>query len=126
MLAVTVFIVASVMGGLAPAEGVLILARVLQGGAAGILQPLAMQVIFQVFPPERRGSAMGIYGIGVVLAPALGPTLGGIMVDNFSWRYVFFMAVPFCACSGCSSPPSSCRGGRPRDRRATSTGSVSG
>ena len=96
MLAVVVFIVASVMGGLAPAEGVLILARVLQGGAAGILQPLAMQVIFQVFPPEKRGSAMGIYGIGVVLAPALGPTLGGIMVDNFSWRYVFFMAVPFC------------------------------
>jgi EmrB/QacA subfamily drug resistance transporter len=96
MLAVTVFIVASMMGGLAPAEGVLILARVLQGAAAGILQPLAMQVIFQVFPPEKRGSAMGIYGIGVVLAPALGPTLGGIMVDNFSWRYVFFMAVPFC------------------------------
>src|SRR3546814_135110 len=96
MLAVTVFIVASVIGGLAPAEGVLILARVLQGGAAGILQPLAMQVIFQVFPPEKRGSAMGIYGIGVVLAPALGPTLGGIMVDSFSWRYVFFMSVPFC------------------------------
>ncbi len=96
MLAVTVFIAASVMGGLAPAEGVLILARVLQGGAAGILQPLAMQVIFQVFPPEKRGSAMGIYGIGVVLAPALGPTLGGIMVDSFSWRYVFFLAVPFC------------------------------
>ena len=96
MLAVTVFIIASIMGGLAPAEGVLILARVLQGGAAGILQPLAMQTIFQVFPPEKRGSAMGIYGIGVVLAPAIGPTLGGIMVDSFSWRYVFFMAVPFC------------------------------
>ncbi len=96
MLAVTVFIIASIMGGLAPAEGVLILARVLQGGAAGILQPLAMQTIFLVFPPEKRGSAMGIYGIGVVLAPAIGPTLGGIMVDSFSWRYVFFIAVPFC------------------------------
>lgn len=93
--AVSLFVVASVMGGLAPAEGILVLARVLQGGAAGILQPLAMQVIFQVFPAERRGSAMGIYGIGVVLAPALGPTLGGIMVDSFNWRYVFFMAVPF-------------------------------
>ena len=97
MFAVGVFIAASVMGGLAPAEGILILARVLQGAAAGILQPLAMQTIFQVFPPEKRGSAMGIYGIGVVLAPAIGPTLGGIMVDSFSWRYVFFMAVPFCA-----------------------------
>ena len=97
MLAVTLFIVGSIMGGLAPAEGVLILARVLQGGAAGILQPLAMQTIFQVFPPEKRGSAMGIYGIGVVVAPAIGPTLGGIMIDSFSWRYVFFLAVPFCA-----------------------------
>lgn len=96
LLAVTVFILASVMGGLAPSQGVLILARVLQGAAAGILQPLAMQTIFQVFPPEKRGSAMGIYGIGVVLAPALGPTLGGIMVDSFNWRYVFFLAVPFC------------------------------
>jgi len=96
MLAVAVFVAASVMGGLAPTEGVLILARILQGAAAGILQPLAMLTIFQVFPPERRGSAMGIYGIGVVLAPALGPTIGGLMVDNFSWRYVFFMAVPFC------------------------------
>jgi EmrB/QacA subfamily drug resistance transporter len=97
LVAVAVFMGASVLGGLAPAEGVLILARMLQGAAAGILQPLTMQVIFQVFPPQRRGSAMGIYGIGVVLAPALGPTLGGIMVDNFSWRYVFFLAVPFCA-----------------------------
>lgn len=96
LLALAVFVAASIMGGLAPAEGGLILARVLQGGAAGILQPLAMQTIFQVFPPEKRGSAMGIYGIGVVLAPALGPTLGGIMVDSFSWRFVFFMPVPFC------------------------------
>lgn len=91
------FIAASVMGGLAPAEPVLVLARVLQGAAAGILQPLAMVVIFQVFPPAQRGSAMGIYGIGVVLAPALGPTIGGLMVDSLSWRYVFFLVVPFCA-----------------------------
>lgn len=91
------FIAASVMGGLAPSEPVLVLARVLQGAAAGVLQPLAMVVIFQVFPPAQRGSAMGIYGIGVVLAPALGPTIGGIMVDNLSWRYVFFLSVPFCA-----------------------------
>jgi EmrB/QacA subfamily drug resistance transporter len=94
MLAVTVFIVASIMGGLAPAEGVLIMARVLQGGAAGIVQPLAMQVIFQVFPPEKRGSAMGIYGIGVVLAPAIGPTLGGWLTDSYDWRWVFYMGLP--------------------------------
>lgn len=93
---IAVFIAASAMGGLAPSEPVLILARVLQGGAAGVLQPLAMVTIFQVFPPERRGSAMGIYGIGVVLAPALGPTIGGLMVDSFNWRFVFFLVLPSC------------------------------
>ncbi len=96
VLAVSVFVVASLMGGLAPGEDTLIVARVFQGGAAGVLQPLSMQVIYQVFPPERRGSAMGIYGIGVVLAPALGPTLGGLMVDGYSWRYVFFASMPIC------------------------------
>ena len=94
--AVLVFVAASFLGGLARSEAMLIVARVFQGGAAGILQPLSMQVIFLVFPPERRGSAMGIYGIGVVLAPALGPTLGGLVIDHFNWRYVFFMALPFC------------------------------
>jgi len=92
-----VFIAASLLGGVAPNDSLLVLARILQGGASGILQPLAMQVVYQVFPPEKRGMAMGIYGFGVVLAPAVGPALGGMMVDNFSWRYVFFLAVPFCA-----------------------------
>ena len=94
--AVAVFVIGSMMGGLAPNEPVLVLGRVLQGAAAGLFQPLAMQVIFQVFPASRRGQAMGIYGVGVVLAPALGPTLGGMAVDLASWRYVFFMAVPVC------------------------------
>jgi len=91
------FAIASVLGGIAPNEGVLVISRVLQGAAAGVLQPLAMQIVFEVFPSDRRGTAMGIFGIGVVLAPALGPALGGLMVDTFSWRYVFFLAVPFCA-----------------------------
>src|SRR5690606_28627648 len=95
--AVALFIAGSVMGGLAPTEPILVLGRVLQGAAAGLLHPLAMQVIFQVFPADRRGQAMGVYGVGVVLAPALGPTLGGMVVDVASWRYVFFMAVPVCA-----------------------------
>lgn len=97
LTAIFVFMVASIIGGLAPNESVVILARLFQGAAAGVLQPLTMQVIFQVFPPDRRGSAMGIYGIGVVLAPALGPTIGGLIVDNFNWRYVFLLPVPFCA-----------------------------
>lgn len=93
--AIVMFVVGSIISGSAPNEGVLILGRVLQGAAAGMVQPLGMQIIFQVFPAERRGSAMGLYAVGVVLAPALGPTLGGVIVDNFGWRAVFFMGVPF-------------------------------
>ena len=55
-----------------------------------------MLVMFGVFPPEKRGQTMEIYVSGVVLAPALGPTIGGLLVDNLSWRYVFFMTLPFC------------------------------
>ena len=88
------FSVASVVGGLAPNENVLTLARVAQGIAAGILQPLAMIMIFRVFPSNERGRAMGIYGIGVVLAPALGPTLGGWLTDSYDWRWVFYMGLP--------------------------------
>src|SRR5919106_5345960 len=84
----------SVLGGLAPDENVLILARVIQGAAAAIVQPLAMIMVFQVFPPERRGAAMGIFGIGIVLAPALGPWVGGLLMDSFNWRYVFYLGVP--------------------------------
>lgn len=79
----------------APNEGVLIVGRVLQGAAAGMVQPLGMQIIFQVFPADRRGSAMGLYAVGVVMAPALGPTVGGVIVDGFGWRAVFFLGVPF-------------------------------
>ncbi len=92
--AVAMFILGSLIAGSAPNEGVLIAGRVLQGGAAGMLQPLGMQIIFQVFPPEKRGSAMGISAIGVVLAPALGPTIGGLIVDGFGWRAVFFLGIP--------------------------------
>lgn len=97
MGALALFTAGSVLGGLAPDENVLILARVIQGAAAGIVQPLAMIIIFQVFPPEKRGAAMGIFGIGVVLAPALGPWVGGLLMDSFNWRYVFYLGIPFAA-----------------------------
>ena len=80
----------------APNEDVLIFARVLQGFSAGVAQPLVMAMIFSVFPAERRGMAMGVFGLGVVFAPAIGPTLGGLMIEYFSWRYVFFISLPFC------------------------------
>lgn len=94
--ALTVFSFGAVLGGTAPNEDVLIFARVMQGFSAGVAQPLVMATIFSAFPPERRGSAMGIFGLGVVFAPAIGPTLGGLMIEFFSWRYVFFISLPFC------------------------------
>ncbi len=93
--AMGVFMIGSVVGGLAPNETVLTLARVVQGAAAGIVQPLAMIMLFKVFPPDKRGAAMGIYGVGIVLAPALGPWVGGVLMDAFDWRSVFYLGLPF-------------------------------
>lgn len=74
----------------------LALGRTLQGVAAGVIQPVSMVVLALVFPPERRGFAMGIYSMGVVLAPTLGPAIGGITIDALSWRYIFFLPLPMC------------------------------
>jgi EmrB/QacA subfamily drug resistance transporter len=90
------FSVGALLGGMAPTEDSLIFARVLQGFSAGVSQPLVMATIFTVFPADRRGMAMGVFGLGVVFAPAIGPTLGGLMIEYFSWRYVFFISLPFC------------------------------
>lgn len=94
--AMAIFIIASVLGALSPSEDLVIVSRVAQGAMAGIIQPLAMTVIFRVFPPHQRGLGMGIYGLGVVLGPAVGPAIGGVLVDWFSWRAVFYMPIPTC------------------------------
>lgn len=94
--ALGIFIAGCLLGAFSHSGAEVILARVMQGFAAGMIQPLAMVIVSQVFPIEQRGSAMGIYGMGVVLAPALGPTMGGIMVDQYSWRDVFLVVVPLC------------------------------
>ncbi len=90
-----VFVAALLLAGTSPNEIVLIGARVIQGLIAGILQSLTMFTLFSVFPPEKRGLAMGFFSINVILGPAIGPTLGGILIEHFNWRYVFYMAVPF-------------------------------
>lgn len=95
--ALAAFALGSILGGLAPNAGILTLARVIQGAAAGVVQPLSMILLFQVFPADRRGSAMGIFGIGVVFAPAVGPWIGGLLIDAFDWRYVFYLGLPFAA-----------------------------
>jgi DHA2 family multidrug resistance protein len=89
-----IFTIASGLCGLATSLGMLILARILQGAGGGALQPIAQAVLLESFPPEKRGSAMSVYAIGVVVAPILGPTLGGWLTDNYSWRWVFYINLP--------------------------------
>ncbi|MDP6343517.1 MAG: DHA2 family efflux MFS transporter permease subunit, partial [Alphaproteobacteria bacterium] len=92
--AMLVFTFGAILGGLSPNVDVMILARILQGSGAGLVQPLSMVLMFQVFPMEQRGKAMGLFGVGVIVAPAVGPTLGGVLLDAYSWPYVFFMSAP--------------------------------
>ena len=95
-LTLIVFIIGAFLSAGAGTIDMLILGRVLQGVGAGIVMPMTMVTIFTVFPRDRRGMAMGFYGAGVVLAPALGPAFGGFVIDTFSWRYIFLLPVPFC------------------------------
>jgi EmrB/QacA subfamily drug resistance transporter len=96
VVALTIFIGALAVAGLSPNDSVLIAARIVQGAIAGMLQPFAMYTIFRVFPPDQRGMAMGFFGLSVLLGPALGPSLGGIVIEQFNWRYIFYIAVPVC------------------------------
>src|SRR5215470_16850125 len=89
-----IFPIASGLCGLATSLGMLIVARILQGVGGGALQPIAQAVLLESFPAEKRGSAMSVYAIGVVVAPILGPTLGGWLTDNYSWRWAFYINIP--------------------------------
>jgi drug resistance transporter, EmrB/QacA subfamily len=91
---IVIFTIASVFCGLARSLGFLILARIVQGAGGGALQPVSQAVMLETFPPEKRGAAMSVYAMGVVVAPILGPTLGGWLTDNYSWRWVFYINVP--------------------------------
>ncbi len=91
---VAIFTVASFWCGAAPSLGMLLLARVVQGAGGGALQPLSQAILLESFPPKKRGQAMALFGFGVVVAPVLGPTLGGWLTDSFSWRYAFYINIP--------------------------------
>jgi MFS transporter, DHA2 family, multidrug resistance protein len=94
MSCVALFTVSSFLCGLAPNLATLILCRVLQGAGGGGLQPSEQAILADTFPPAKRGMAFAVYGIAVVTAPAIGPTLGGWITDNFTWRWIFFINIP--------------------------------
>jgi EmrB/QacA subfamily drug resistance transporter len=96
LLAMSVFAGASVLCFMAPSLEVMILGRIVQGLAGGLLQPLVMMVLFQVFPLEKRGLAMAMFSMGVTVALGLGPSVGGIVIDLFNWRAIFLISIPAC------------------------------
>ena len=94
MACLGVFTVSSFLCGIAPSLGVLLLCRVLQGAGGGGLQPMAQAILADTFPPEKRGLAFALYGITAIMAPTIGPTLGGWITFNYSWRWIFFINIP--------------------------------
>ncbi|HSC64137.1 MAG TPA: DHA2 family efflux MFS transporter permease subunit, partial [Caldimonas sp.] len=94
--AVIVLMAGGIGGGVSSWFDLVLAARVAEGLAAGVLQPIPAIVILHAFGPGERGKALGIFGFGVVLAPALGPSIGGILVEAFGWRSIFFVVTPFC------------------------------
>jgi MFS transporter, DHA2 family, multidrug resistance protein len=91
---VIIFTVASFFCGAAPSLTFILIARIVQGAGGGALQPLSQSILLESFPPRKRGVAMAIFGFGVVIAPILGPTLGGWLTDTYSWRYAFYINIP--------------------------------
>jgi len=94
IVCIAIFTLSSAVCGAAGSLGMLIVARIAQGAGGGALQPIAQAVLMESFPPEKRGSAMAVFGLGVVVAPIIGPTLGGWITDNYSWRWIFYINIP--------------------------------
>ena len=94
ILCIALFTLASALCGMAPTLGSLILARIIQGIGGGAMLPISQAVLLESFPPHKRGVAMATFAMGVVVAPILGPTLGGWITDNYSWRWIFYINVP--------------------------------
>ena len=91
---IVIFTVSSFMCGAASSLGMILVARAVQGAGGGALQPMSQAILLETFPQEKRGQAMALFGLGVVVAPILGPTLGGYLTDAYSWRWAFYINIP--------------------------------
>jgi DHA2 family multidrug resistance protein len=94
VVCILIFTASSFMCGAATSLGMILAARAVQGAGGGALQPLSQAILLESFPPQRRGVAMAVFGLGVVVAPVLGPTLGGWLTDQYSWRWAFYINLP--------------------------------
>jgi len=94
MLCIVIFTLSSLFCGVAWSLGFLLIARIVQGAGGGGLQPMAQAILADTFPPEKRGLAFSLYGVTAIVAPSIGPTLGGWITDNYSWRWIFYINLP--------------------------------
>ena len=94
IICIAIFTISSFACGAATNLALILFARVLQGAGGGALQPLSQAILLESFPPQKRGAAMAVFALGVVVAPVLGPTLGGWLTDAYSWRWAFYINIP--------------------------------
>ena len=102
LTAVVMLALTSIAGSLSPGFSWVVGARILQGAATGVLQPLGVLAVMRLFPAHMQGRASGVLSFGIVLAPAVAPALGGVLLDHFGWQAIFLITLPFCAVSGIS------------------------
>ncbi|SDK38307.1 MDR family MFS transporter [Sediminibacillus albus] len=95
LVGLAVFLIGSLAGALSQTLGMIIISRAVQGMAGGLMMPIAMALIFQAFPKEERGLAVGVYGVAAMVAPAIGPTIGGVIIEFLPWNFLFLFNIPF-------------------------------